>query len=96
MQRFALPLICLLLAACQTIPIEAPRPGLPGPPDLAKCGGTPILALMGRPVSEMPATGGWGRLRVIGPDMAVTQDYSDSRLNVQIDGEGRIIGAYCG
>ncbi len=96
MQRLALPLLCLTLAACQPVPVEAPRPGIPGPPDLATCGGGPVMGLMGRHVSEMPDSGGWGTLRVIWPGMAVTEEYSDRRLNVEVDDEGRIIGVHCG
>ena len=97
MRRLALAFLCLTLAACQPIPQEAPYPGTPdGRVDLVKCGGVPILALMGQNVSQMPATGDWGTLRVIWPGMAVTEDYSESRLNVEVDAEGRIIAVHCG
>ena len=93
MRHLALPALCLLLAACQPIPHEAPPPGSPG---LAACGGNPVLALIGQNVTTLPATGDWQTLRVIGPDTAVTEDYSETRLNVVIDGQGRITGAWCG
>ena len=93
MCRLALPALCLLLAACQPIPHEAPHPGSPG---LAACGGNHVLALIGQNVTTLPATGDWQALRVIGPDTAVTEDYSEARLNVVIDGQGRITGAWCG
>ena len=93
MRRLALPALCLLLAACQPIPHEAPHPGSPG---LAACGGNHVLALIGQNVTTLPATGDWQALRVIGPDTAVTEDYSEARLNVVIDGQGRITGAWCG
>jgi hypothetical protein len=84
--------LMLLLAACQ----PAPDPGSPGGDSLARCGGGPVGALIGQPVSAMPATGGWTALRVIEPGMAVTEDYSPSRLNVGLDRQGRIIGVACG
>ena len=93
MHHLALPALCLLLAACQPIPQEAPHPGSPG---LAACGGNHVLALIGQNVTTLSATGDWQALRVIGPDTAVTEDYSEARLNVEIDGQGRITGAWCG
>lgn len=93
MFRLALPALSLALAACQPMPIEAPRPGVPG---LSSCGGDPVQALIGRPVAEMPASGGWGALRVIWPGMAVTEDYSESRLNVEVDAQGIIQRLSCG
>jgi Peptidase inhibitor I78 family len=92
-----LPRLCAvmwLVAACQ--PVPAPDPGRPGGDSLARCGGDPVGALIGQPVSAMPASGGWTVLRVIEPGMAVTQDYSPSRLNVALDLEGRIVGVACG
>ena len=96
MQRLALPALCLMLAACQPIPQEAPYPGGPGPLNLARCGGDQVEPLIGQPVSALPATGGWGTLRVIWPGMPVTEDYSSSRLNVDVNAEGRISGLWCG
>jgi hypothetical protein len=93
MLRLAVPALSLLLAACQTAPVEAPRPGVP---DLASCGGEPVLALVGRDVAQMPASGDWAALRVIWPGMAVTEDYSESRLNVEVDAQGLIQRVSCG
>jgi hypothetical protein len=93
MLRPLLPALCLTLAACLPPPVEAPRPGVPG---LSACGGEGVLPLIGQDVAALPASGGWGALRIIAPDMAVTEDYSESRLNVQIDAYGVILGAYCG
>ena len=86
--------LTLLLMACQPVPV--PDPGRPGGKSLARCGGDPVGALIGQPVSAMPATGVWTALRVIEPGMAVTEDYSPSRLNVALDLQGRIVGVACG
>lgn len=91
--RFSLPALALVLAACQPAPVEAPRPGVPG---LSSCGGEPALKLIGQPVGKLPATGDWGTLRVIWPGMAVTEDYSETRLNVEVDADGMILNATCG
>lgn len=89
-------LIGLMLSACQS---GQPDPRLIGPPeqpDLASCGGDAVLPLVGQPVASLPATGGWGALRVIWPGMAVTEDYSESRLNVEVDAGGIIQAVSCG
>lgn len=98
--RLSLPILWvilgILLSGCQDY---TPDPRLIGPPaqlDLSSCGGNQVLPLVGQDVSVLPATGGWGTLRVIWPGMAVTEDYSESRLNVEVDATGRIIGLSCG
>jgi hypothetical protein len=35
-------------------------------------------------------------LRVVRPGDSVTQDFSSQRLNLEVDGGGRIVGARCG
>ena len=93
MRELLTPALCLALAACQPTPQEAPYPG---PANLGSCGGDPVTALIGQDIASLPAKGSWGSLRVISPDMAVTEDYSETRLNVMIDVRNRITGAYCG
>jgi hypothetical protein len=88
--------LTLLLAACQP---PAPDPLFLGPPlqaDLAPCGGNAVLPLIGRSAGALPATGPWGALRVIRPGMMITMDYSESRLNVEVDDQGRITALRCG
>ncbi len=96
MHRFVVAGLCLTLSACQP---TLPDPRYLGPPeriDLSKCGGDPVFDLMGHNVAEMPATGGWATLRVIEPGMAITEDYSETRLNVEVDDQDRITGVWCG
>lgn len=98
--RLSLPvlwvIIGILLSGCQHAVPDARYLGPPARQDLASCDGNQILPLMGQPVSALPAAGGWGTLRVIRPGMAVTEDYSDTRLNVELDAQDRIIGLSCG
>ena len=86
------------LAAC--VPVPDPVPGHgdtpPSGQDLASCGGAELAGLIGGPVAALPATGGWGVLRVLHPGEPVTEDYSISRLNVEVDEHGRITGLSCG
>lgn len=89
------PLICLLSAAALLQACAAPVPPAPAD-DLSSCGGTAVIALIGQPVSALPPTGGWATLRVIHPGEPVTEDYSATRLNVQIDGNGLIRALNCG
>jgi hypothetical protein len=96
MRQLALFALCLMLAACQTGTPDARYLGPPDRIDLSSCGGEPILDLIGQNVSTMPATGGWATLRVIKPGMAVTEDYSITRLNVTVDDQDLITGATCG
>ena len=86
-----LVLILPLLAACQ------PRPStwVLYPP-ARDCGAAALQGLTGQALSALPATGPWGALRVIRPGDAVTEDFSESRLNVSLDGADRIIALTCG
>ena len=96
MPRLALPALCLLLVACQPTPQEAPYPGSPGPSSLRPCGGDLVYSLIGQPVTSLPEVGKWGTLRVIRPGQAVTEDYSETRLNVQLDAADLIVALSCG
>lgn len=73
------------------------------PPDtLSSCGADKAKAFIGR--QDRPTTRadlvklvGHDNIRWIGPDDAVTMDYSDGRLNVMLDAQKRnIIGVKCG
>lgn len=101
-------LLCLPLLACTPLgphdPSTAPKNtaakpaigGLIGGSAPEDCGAGSLSSLVGQPVSALPGTGPWGTLRIIRPGMAVTQDYSASRLNVTVDGTDRIERLSCG
>jgi len=42
------------------------------------------------------AAAGAASVRVIGPDQAVTQDYSNDRLNLETDAAGTVVRVRCG
>ena len=87
-----------LLVACTALP--PPGGGSVSPPgaspDLASCGADALAALVGGPVAALPDAGGWGTLRIIHPGDAVTEDFSETRLNVEVDAQDRIIRLSCG
>ena len=65
-------------------------------PDLASCGAAELTSLIGGPVTALPDSGGWGALRIIHPGDAVTADFSETRLNVEVDAQNRILRLSCG
>lgn len=96
-----------LLAGCTERdgfpPIDSPgrtvTPAEPAPvgrTDLASCGGDKVSLLIGQPPSALPATGGWGALRLLRPGQMMTMDYSANRLNVMLDASGIMTDMTCG
>lgn len=79
-------LACLM--ACQTAPDSAGPSG--------DCGAAGLQDLVGAPLAALPEEGPWATLRIIRPGDAVTQDYSESRLNVSLDAADRILALTCG
>jgi hypothetical protein len=86
----------LLPSACQDSRADESQPYLPTAAELESCGGAALLPLIGQPVALLPEAGGWSALRVIRPGMAVTMDYSESRLNVELGASDEIVRLSCG
>lgn len=76
-----------LLTAC------VPAPDLPGP---NTCGAHGMQDLLGKDRGVLAAMTLPVGTRVITPGMAVTEDYSPARLNIDLDARGRITGVWCG
>lgn len=92
MRRTARLLIALALLGGCTMQPGAQRPPATG----ARCGAADLESLVGQPETVL-ATMRFGTVvRVIHPGEAVTEDYSPARLNIEIDGAGRIAGLSCG
>ena len=53
------------------------------------------MQLIGQPARAVPHNGQWKAIRVIHPGEAVTMDHSASRLNVTVDGAGKILTLIC-
>ena len=89
-------LAALALAGCATAPPAPPSPSLTG-----QCRVDGLGDLVGRPAdaalgAEAMRRSGAARLRWIRPGDMVTMDYSDQRLNVHLDPEGRVERFACG
>lgn len=87
MTRLPLLLAATLgLAAC----VEDPPP----PPD--DCGASGLTSLIGQDRKVLDAMKFANPVRVIEPGSAVTMDYISSRLNIELDGSGKITRLTCG
>lgn len=83
MARLALAL-ALGLAACVAVPDED------------ACGAAGMQDLVGQDKAVLAAMTFPAGTRVIEPGTAVTEDYSASRLNIDVDASGTITGVWCG
>lgn len=94
MIRIALPLLAFSTIACA--PIQAQTP-----PAATPCGAEKVGSLIGKQRSpELAVEAGRlsraTRIRFIAPDTIVTMDYSETRLNLHTDKQGKILSAKCG
>jgi len=65
-------------------------------PQMDACQAPTYQGLVGRPESALAGVLFAVPVRVIRPGEAVTQDFSQSRVNISIDAAGRIAGVACG
>jgi len=85
--RTTLTAVALALAASQAVALgDAEDP----------CGAAALQHLVGQPAAEAEDLTAQDGVRVFGPDQAVTMDYREGRLNVELDGEDRIVRIFCG
>jgi hypothetical protein len=87
-------LIAFVLGGCAPV---APLPGLPS----GKCSTAPLGNLVGRPataslISRARHRVGATAVRTIRPGQAVTMDYREGRLNVNVDDRNRVRSFTCG
>jgi hypothetical protein len=68
----------------------------PPSPEVAACRAPGLQYLVGQPDSVLQTMRLAGTVRIIRPGMAITQDFSPSRVNVQIAPDGRIARVWCG
>jgi hypothetical protein len=79
-------MLVLALSGCVT-------PDMPGP---NACGAEGMQDLVGKSQGVLAAMTFPAGTRIITPGMAVTEDYSSSRLNIDLDEAGKIAGVWCG
>lgn len=91
--KFAPLTLALLMSAC-VAPAQMPEPD-PMPP-ITACGAGELQGLIGRNAAALETMQFAGPLRVIRPGMAVTMDYSPSRLNIEVDAREIITRVSCG
>ena len=84
--RLAVLALVPLLAGCVAV----------AEPDRNACGAEGMQDLVGKDRGVLAAMTLPAGTRVITPGMAVTEDYSTSRLNINLDARGRITGVWCG
>ena len=76
------------LAAC----VPAAMPVTPP----AMCDTVALAAFVGAPLASLQAAGLPPGTRIIRPGDAITEDYSESRLNVDLDARDNITRLWCG
>jgi hypothetical protein len=87
-------LIPFALMACTMT--DLPAPPTPADPAPDACGANRLQWLVGGPVSAFDPATATGAVRVIRPGMAVTMDFSETRLNLETDAAGMVTRVRCG
>jgi hypothetical protein len=100
MIRIALPLAAVALMGCTpTVTTTVPGPAVP-PAAKTPCGAEKVTQYVGQKRSpaierEVARLSGAKAIRWITPGMAVTMDYREDRLNVDVDSDGMITAVRC-
>lgn len=88
-------MILLVLAACGPVAVPpAPERPVTSSPDT--CGQTRVADLIRQPAVLLERREILDAVRVVRPGMAVTMDYLQQRLNIEVDEAGSITRTYCG
>ncbi|MGD9816108.1 MAG: I78 family peptidase inhibitor [Hyphomonadaceae bacterium] len=90
--RAGLLALAFLAAGCVTP--AAPGPA-PEPPQQDTCGLARFAHLIGTPAANIDRATLPPRTRIITPDMAVTMDYLEERLNIIVGADGRVGSLRC-
>ncbi|MCC7320186.1 MAG: hypothetical protein IT542_04310 [Rubellimicrobium sp.] len=86
----------LALSACMFIPVPLPGPAPwqdPAAPRTGMCGAASVQQFVGQPLAVLAFPAG---TRIITPGTPVTEDFSDARLNVDVDATGLVTRIWCG
>ena len=92
MRQFALIAALLPLAACM-------EDNTPRPADTADaCGAAALQSLVGQDRAAVTEAGLTPdrKTRIFGPGAALTMDFREDRVNVELDAADRVVRIYCG
>lgn len=92
--KYLIPIVALGGCAA-AVPVAVPVEGG------GKCDAAPVQALVGSTLTEAMQQDALKRsgarsLRVIPPGTAVTMDFREDRLNIDVDAAGKVTGVKCG
>lgn len=93
--RPAVLLSPLVIAAC-VAGVASPDSGGITPPPAGTCGAPALQGLIGQSETVLQAMTFAVPVRIIHPGTAVTMDYREDRLNIEIDAGGKISHIRCG
>lgn len=104
MIRLTLPLMLVALTGCippANPPAEGPSASPPVSSEPTSCGAEHVRHVVGKErtpalAEEVARRSGAKAIRWISPGMAVTMDYREDRLNVDLDDRDVITGVRCG
>lgn len=94
--RPAVLLSPLVIAACVAGVASPDSGGITPPPPAGTCGAPALQGLIGQSETVLQAMTFAVPVRIIHPGTAVTMDYREDRLNIEIDAEGKISHIRCG
>jgi len=78
-------------------PVEpTPPAATPSDPTADTCNMAQYTALVGKPVTDAGVPAAGPSVRIIKPGDQVTMDFSEARLNIDVDAAGVITGMRCG
>lgn len=92
--RITVVALLLGLSGCASGQPSVQRPA--GQALLSRCGADRLIGLIGAPVTALPSQPSGRSLRVLRPGDPVTEDFSETRLNVILDSADRITAVSCG
>lgn len=102
----ALAALLLVTACASPEPVSGPAPPAAAPPPATEvppgaCQAAAAQSGVGQAYTEalsaqLQAAAGAKTVRVIRPGQAVTMDYRDDRLNLELDAAGKITRVFCG
>jgi hypothetical protein len=94
-------ILTMTMACASTTPPEGEPPTESGNPGAAACDASKAQHLVGQAGTEELAAeakrlSGASTVRFLRPGQIVTMEYLDSRLNVQVDEQNKVIAIRCG